>query len=291
MHIKLIALCALMVFCNTRKVWAATVDGCLSPSLPRGRALDIVIAGYEANTNVSYLFDLGLTNSRVLVYRRVEANVPLRSWTGPCGVSVEERLLLPNHGRDAAAFYDYMVENYDMFPGAIVFLHGHGPFGDYRTESRNVLGRISSYYQSLALREPISQHMVNLNTPKRKGKVNRFDDFHGRKAFDPFHGASDPLCYVILDKYHVVSDTDFTGGCCATFILPSEKAVYYPRALYEELGTYVRETSYDDSQTARHCFEFIIVRIFHERPIESQPEVLEWYERVDTMLGGIVQQE
>ena len=82
-----------------------TLD-CISPSLPHS-AFHVVIAGHAENTCYQYVLDMGLTNALVFVYRRVSPDEPLRTWTGRCGIRVEEKLLVPNHGRDAAAFYDW----------------------------------------------------------------------------------------------------------------------------------------------------------------------------------------
>ena len=41
---------------------------------------------------------------QAFVYRRVQSSQPLRSWSGPCGVIVHERLLLPNLGNEGAVF-------------------------------------------------------------------------------------------------------------------------------------------------------------------------------------------
>ena len=42
---------------------------------------------------------------QVTLYRRMQPDLPERSWAGPCGMSVMERLLVTNHGKDGAVFY------------------------------------------------------------------------------------------------------------------------------------------------------------------------------------------
>lgn len=42
----------------------------------------------------------------------------------PC--RVHDRLLLPNVGKEAASFYDYVAEHYDSLPTALVFRLGTG---------------------------------------------------------------------------------------------------------------------------------------------------------------------
>ena len=44
-------------------------------------------------------------------YRRVQSSHPIRKWNGPCSVAVNERLLLPNLGREGAVF---MVSVYEL---------------------------------------------------------------------------------------------------------------------------------------------------------------------------------
>ena len=99
---------------------------CVQPSLPFG-AFHLVVGAFEyiSDFDKHYLWNLGLPNMHILLYRRLEIDKPLRSWTGPCGVLVEEKLLTPNHGRDAAAFYDYIVGHYFSPPIATAFVHGH----------------------------------------------------------------------------------------------------------------------------------------------------------------------
>ena len=67
--------------------------------------LELVLAGHEYATDFDshYLWDLALSNVNIVLYRRQRADLPLRTWSNGCGMRAEERLLLPNHGRDAAA--------------------------------------------------------------------------------------------------------------------------------------------------------------------------------------------
>ena len=89
--------------------------------------MELVLAGHEYATDFEshYLWDLALSNVNIVLYRRERTNLPLRTWSNGCDMRAEERLLLPNHGRDAAAFYDYAKWRYDAPPQAVAFLHGH----------------------------------------------------------------------------------------------------------------------------------------------------------------------
>ena len=127
-----------------------------------------MIAGYESKTCFTqYLWNLGLTNAHVFVYRRVSPEVPLKQWRGPCGVLVQEKLVLPNHGRELAAFHSCIVEHYDQPPRSVMFLHGHGPHA-YHTDCQTILGRVRLYYRGLASPSAsdgaveFAQHMVSL---------------------------------------------------------------------------------------------------------------------------------
>ena len=67
----------------------------------------------------------------------------------------EERLLLPNHGRDATAFYDYAAWRYDAPPQAVAFLHGHGALA-WHTSCETVFTRITAYHEHLLRRNASS---------------------------------------------------------------------------------------------------------------------------------------
>ncbi|KAG2450985.1 hypothetical protein HYH02_004257 [Chlamydomonas schloesseri] len=45
-----------------------------------------------------------------------------------CGMSVFAHLLLPHHGREAAAYLHHVLTHYNNLPSALLFIHGHGPY-------------------------------------------------------------------------------------------------------------------------------------------------------------------
>lgn len=162
---------------------------CETPSLSRN-SFHIVIAGYDSETCVNhYIWHLGATNADVFVYRREGIEEPAKFWTGPCGISVQEKILVPNFGRDAAAFYDYAIEVYDRPPEAMVFLHGHGGLA-HHTSCDAIFSRVHMYYQSLvheAARgyqgtrfnssfDGFSDHMISL-TSMWNGHTNMSNEF------------------------------------------------------------------------------------------------------------------
>ena len=153
------------------------LNPCESPSLPAG-AFHIIIAGYERkNCFTSALWDLGLTNARVFVYRRVASEAPLSMWQGPCGMVVHERLLLPNRGTEFAAFHDHIVEFYHNPPRAVLLMHGHGPQKaaglaphDDHSSCLTVVGRSRLFYRGLAASSSATNHAtvpsaVNASAP------------------------------------------------------------------------------------------------------------------------------
>ena len=105
----------------------------------------------------------------VFVYRRVGPEIPLTQWRGPCGTLVQEKLLLPNHGRELAAFMSYVVEHYRNPPQTLIFLHGHGPDG-YETDCSTLISRSRLHYRGLAVpvqpneAAEFSKHMVTLTS-------------------------------------------------------------------------------------------------------------------------------
>ena len=69
----------------------------------------------------------------------------------PCGMTLHERVMSPNRGRDGSAFYHHLLQVYDNPPEAIVFLHGHGAKYAWHTSCDAVFGRVIHYYRDLAL--------------------------------------------------------------------------------------------------------------------------------------------
>lgn len=201
---SLLVLSAVAAGRRTPKLSTSLRNPCETPSLPAG-AIHIVIAAYEEHNCFSNsLWDLGLTNANVYVYRRVAPERPLSVWHGPCGMTVHERLLLPNQGLEFAAFYDYILEHYANPPHAMLLLHGHGPQAlpgkDPHMQHSNcssVVGRARFFYRGLAgaqssfqlaTTEPFnithgapmididaaefSKHMITLTRPAQVGDVN-----------------------------------------------------------------------------------------------------------------------
>ena len=94
----------------------------------------------------------------------------LRTWSNGCGMRAEERLLLLNHGRDAAAFYDYAAWRYDAPPQAVAFLHGHGALA-WHTSCETVFTRVTA-----STRVPgSSKRIVVDGSIRSRWKVSRYN--------------------------------------------------------------------------------------------------------------------
>ena len=261
-----------------------TQHACLEPSLPSGQ-FHVVIAAWKYS-NVpcfnDYIWDLGITNANVYVNRRTLANISLRAWTGPCGIKVTEKLLLPNHGLDAAAFYDYLLEHYTSPPLAAVFLHGHGPIAGH-TSCQAVFSRVQLYYSMLSHQPDLLFEAITLTSSyDGSGDVHlwnsvsnaglfpeKMEDFGARSGTDPQIMAA---CSTILSNWGVdfsrVYFKNVTGfqSCCASFILPRHQILRYPVGLYASIRNFVMAEAFE-AASARVCFELIVWGLFG--PVEK----------------------
>jgi hypothetical protein len=86
---------------------------CLAPSLLPGD-VHVVFAGFRGAAAdhaclLQTLGGLGLTNADFFVYRRIAPSKPLRTYNLRCGVTVHERLLLSDTGREARPYFAYIT--------------------------------------------------------------------------------------------------------------------------------------------------------------------------------------
>ena len=250
--------------------------------------LELVLAGHEYATDFQshYLWDLALSNVNIVLYRRQRADLPLRTWSNGCGMRAEELLLLLNHGRDAAAFYDYAAWRYDTPPQAVAFLHGHGALA-WHTSCETVFTRITAYHEHLLRRNASSSAgvlevdgnfldttMVTL-TFARGRKETQFEPLKwngGKKRrllrtsyvdAERHPETSGRHCRAVLDKVGVTPlKRALVTSCCGSFILPGKLLRLHDKKLYERLFDYVADTTVDDRISARECFEFIVYGLF-----------------------------
>ena len=234
--------------------------------------VEIVVAGfrYEEDFRGHYLWRLGVPRTRLVLYRRERPEVEARAWRGPCGMYGEERVLLPNIGRDAAAFWDYARWRRDSPPSAVAFLHGHVAQG-YHTNCEAILTRLHAYHRGLggdAAFAPLPNSLVTFTEPTN----GRFADewplywfgqpVDGVREANPETEAREGSCEDVLKTLNItLSNVDVTS-CCGSFIMPGTWLRGYDRVVYDTLHRAVANPIADDSLTARQCFEFIVYAMF-----------------------------
>jgi hypothetical protein len=274
--------------------------GCESPSLPRG-SIHIVVAGYKYNQDDAgirfgpdnYLFDLRLTNADIYWYRRVQPQQPLAPpMQGPCGMTLFERLLLPNYGREGAAFINHVLEIYDQpsIPKSIVFLHGHAAASRH-TSCDAVFSRSTLVYRDLAnKRGSLWNNSTHNHFSVQNHMMTLTSSIHGTKHFRPFtwYGMDEPNaprvlpeevlmadsigelqktpCWLFQQRWkHIINVTlsplrQFQSSCCASFLLPGHRIRRFPRAFYQDWLSVLTDESQPDQ--GRECFEYVVYTWF-----------------------------
>lgn len=268
------------VICNGLLVWLAQlgrataelVNTCESPSLPAGK-FHVVIAAYEGKNCFShYLWELGVSNANVFVYRRVSPEKPLQQWHGPCGILVQEKLLLPNHGRECSAFHSYVIEHYNNPPLAVAFVHGHGPHASH-TDCRTLVGRVRLFYRGLL--EPLlnneasefARHMVTLTRVAKQGDPGYMHNATMPPTLQTLNhtemNVTFPMCNSIFAKWSV--NITFAGfsSCCAAFILPWDRVLKYPLGFHQEALNLSMQNN-EDHLTGMFCFEHVVYAWYQE---------------------------
>jgi len=273
---------------------------CENPSLSKGD-LHVVIAGYDYDYMKNhYIFDFGMTNANYYFYRRILPRTLTTSRYGPCGSEIFERLLLPNHGRDAAAFFDYAYENYNNPPEVVMFLHGHAAISWHIT-CESVLTRVLYYYRE-AVNSGENLRMITL-TSKRLSGVN-YSDWFGRRSYtrrqlninikNEWKGlpAIDAEyaegCHDIFTRHNVtkLSAGNRVHSCCASFIMPGQRLKWYPRSFYKALRAYHLNETFNDFYQSRICFEFILYDMFGDvyRSQQDVDDEKAWYISASNLL-------
>ena len=264
-------------------------NACESPSLPSGQFHVVIVAHEQKNCFTNYLWDLGVTNAHVFVYRRVASEIPLRTWQGPCGMVVQERLLLPNHGKELSAFSSYVLEHFENPPRSFALIHSHGPHG-YHSDCASLISRVRFAYRGLAspVRLPnaaeFATHMVTLtrvgtnNDPLWLKDSLRF--IAAPSALRKLLGAKEEIsdvCHAIFDKWSVnVTFEAFpngAGSCCASFVLPWDRIFYYAKGFYVEMMEFSL-MPYDDYWTSRVCWEYNVYAWYKEKALTPHMQSL-----------------
>lgn len=262
---------------------------CEIPALPKG-TLHIVIAGYqhrEIAPDYSYLY--GLTNTEIFHYRRQFATLPVQDTRESCGVEVKDKLLLPNRGREAAAFFDYAYSQYFNPPELVAFLHGHVAIS-WHTTCNSVYSRILLAYRD-TLKGNHLNRMITLSGNHKQNLYSadpfpKLDPKHLRRLqLEPEDQTIVDGCHAIFTKYNTSAKSahsDHFYSCCATFIIPGNRLHWYPKELYLEMRNYHLTTANQD-MVGRYCFELLVYEMFShsytsKKPDEVAADML-WYDR------------
>jgi len=278
---------------------------CIGPLLPPG-AFHVVIAGWNYVEDFAdhYLWDLGLTNAHFLLYRRVRLEIAPRKWKAQCGMTGEE-VLLPNRGREASAFYDYMLNHFDHPPLAVAFLHGHAA-NSWHTSCESVLSRIPIFYTKIS--DGANAHIPSMLTLTSKAdgtSLRPYDWFGGRRLYDAdsarLHGRKQQTiekCKKVIGESRLQNRLALQyfvdGGvrrpemhsCCASFVLNGANFGRIPRQLLENLKAFTMNAEVDEKTAATHCFEFIVYAMYGD---DTSSVTRPYYSQADSYLPKIKQ--
>ncbi|KAG2500909.1 hypothetical protein HYH03_001668 [Edaphochlamys debaryana] len=254
---------------------------CLTPALYKGD-IHVVIGGHLPTCHFRYIADMGLTNAEVFKYRKSEDEQPLRSWQLRCGITVHERLLLPNVGNEAIALYSYVLEFYRRLPRlGVYFIHDHGASWHQTCEA--LFARSRLWYGEAVQRGPMAERMLSFTSkPGPHEDVSQWQG--GRRRLSWFWSAPDAaVVQGLLSRWNVSVSADQARlergrgtragsselfiSCCASFVVPSASIAALPLGLYDDLARYI--VSKDAWVSGRHGFEYIIFTIFSNATLDD----------------------
>ena len=240
---------------------------------------EVVVAGYEyvKDFHTHYIWDIHIPNLKIVVYRRENPEIEARAWRGRCDMFGEERLLFPNRGRDASAFWDYALWKYDSPPRAVAFLHGHVAQA-WHTSCEAIFTRVHAYERAMRALDgftPVPNSLVTLTDPHQgrqhyEGPLWWFGtQVNGVRETHPETEAKEGSCQEVLATLNItLSNVDVTS-CCGSFILPGAWIRGHARVVYETLLKTVLDETKDDTLTARQCFEFIVYALFSPKFLQA----------------------
>jgi hypothetical protein len=245
---------------------------CEEHSMSR-RVMHIVVGSYaykEKEGGVSfesnYLWSLGLTNARVFWYRKTETTIAPRRQAGPCNVTIQETIFLPNHGKEAVALLDHIQKVWYDPPTALVFLHGHLAQA-WHSSCESSFSRIIAYYRMMhavtrveGLLPTDLTYLPWMQQRRRRLSRNRDnDDTNSETAL---------ACHTFLDRMmetYKIPDprkADRWWPCCTNGIIPWHRIQRYPIGFYRDWLTFMSDTAHDQHTTSRFCFEYILWPLF-----------------------------
>jgi len=273
-----------------------------SVTSPSPSRFDVVIGGYEFLTRDDvakhHAWDLNLPLATIVFYRRTRAEVKARAWRCASGMTAIERLMFPNYGRDASAFWDWTMFRYDIPPRAVAYLHGHGALA-WHTSCETVFTRIKTYYDDM-LRvhgdddggaysrriggnnvtdvdaaddvgyAPESMVTLSFARGRRETPFAPLEWNGGRRRLltartnsdDSYDAVETAKCVDVLRSVNVTLKPATVRSCCGTFIMPGRFIRGYALEVYKALYDSIMDQSMDDGISGRACFEFIVYGMF-----------------------------
>ena len=261
-----------------------------TPYRAKRDSFHVVIAGYDYTDFAEhYLWDTGWSNARFFLYRRTAPEKSRRHWKGPCGMVAEEVLLFPNHGRDGAAFYDHLLTHRSAPPDYLVFLHGHAAIS-WHTSCESVLSRVDAFYSQAASGDLSSlPGMVTLTKHDYSPALNStvWDKRLGQKRrLLQGDSTEEKMCTDILATVTNLTKSSLYS-CCASFIINFRvPRRILPKHTLEKLRQLLLNTSLDDTQTGRICFEYIVYDLFNDG-MKDKRQLDHWHSWSDARIPHI----
>lgn len=244
---------------------------CEAPSISSGQ-LHIIVAGHDnaRQSDYQYLSDFGLSNAIIFPYIRRPGLTFALDTVSPCGMQFHPRYMLPNHGREGSAFFDYAIEHYHNPPELLIFLHGHQAVS-WHTTCNALFSRMLLAYRMLARGEDLNR-MVTLTA----NPFNSSDPYkwygRSRKLLNEKQLHEEAACKSFMTEANITmrGNSNHMSSCCASFIFPGIRLTWYPLSFYRNIKTFLLNTTLNDQMTGRYCFEFIVYNLFSENYSSDQ---------------------
>jgi len=234
--------------------------------------MDVVVSAQTPQPHhLAYASSLGIPSARYVLFSRNASNAVV---DGPlaCGAHAITRVLVPNHGRDGAAFFSYVADNYGSLPDVVAFMHHHVG-GSWHFDCPVAMARQRLYYDRFSrgwLGPPITL------THKRHQPVTPPD--YG----DPMWHTPTDSCADELRPFNISVPRHPSQGaysCCANFVVRGATLEAKPLSLYTHLRDVLLATRPPhDHRLGQLCFEFIIWAIMGA---EKKTNDAEFYTEAD----------
>jgi len=176
-----------------------------------------------------------------------------------------------NKGKESMAYLTYVIDNYDILPSIIVFLHSHRS------------GFLSAWHTDTALHDNVDAlRTLKLDFVERNGYVNmRCNQNPGclKSHLKNAHVTPDVWVDIFSNTSTEINrmSTVTQGGksnvplelgaaCCAQFAVSREAVLRRPQADYERFREWILETEKSDAKSGR-VLEFLWHIIFGMEPV------------------------